>query len=39
MGMLYQNAHSYGWRMQSEVLTLGLSQIDVSRGAVWRPAP
>ena len=22
-------AHSYGWRMQSEVLTLGLSQIDL----------
>jgi integrase len=27
-------AHSYGWRMQSEVLTLGLSQIDVSAGTM-----
>ncbi len=27
-------AHSYGWRMQSEVLTLGLSQIDLSAGTM-----
>jgi integrase len=27
-------AHSYGWRMQSEVLTLGLSQIDVNAGTM-----
>jgi integrase len=27
-------AHSYGWRMQSEVLALGLSQIDLSAGTL-----
>jgi integrase len=27
-------AHSYGWRMQSEVLALGLSQIDLSDGTM-----
>ena len=27
-------AHSYGWRMQSEVLTLGLSQIDLIAGTM-----
>jgi integrase len=27
-------AHSYGWRMQSEVLALGLSQIDLSTGTM-----
>lgn len=27
-------AHSYGWRMQSEVLTLALSQIDLSAGTM-----
>ena len=27
-------AHSYGWRMQSEVLTLGLSQIDLNAGTM-----
>jgi integrase len=27
-------AHSYGWRMQSEVLALGLSQIDLSAGTM-----
>ena len=27
-------AHSYGWRMQSEVLTLGLSQIDITAGTI-----
>jgi len=27
-------AFSYGWRMQSEVLTLGLSQIDLSAGTM-----
>ena len=27
-------AHSYGWRMQSEILTLGLSQIDLIAGTM-----
>ena len=27
-------AHNYGWRMQSEVLTLTLSQVDVNVGTV-----
>lgn len=27
-------AHSYGWRMQSEVLTLTLSQVDLSAGTM-----
>jgi len=27
-------AHSYGWRMQSEVLTLALSQIDLGAGTM-----
>ena len=27
-------AHSYGWRMQSEVLTLTLSQVDLSAGTL-----
>lgn len=27
-------AHSYGWRMQSEVLALGLSQIDLGAGTM-----
>lgn len=27
-------AHSYGWRMQSEVLTLGLSHIDLIAGTM-----
>ena len=27
-------SHSYGWRMQSEVLTLGLSQIDLDAGTM-----